>query len=135
MLSRQVQSSILQRVLQRYDPSFHSTIYTSSHVALYKYTTKWDRTSTEGNIIIYRRTTLPSTKLVIFNKKDRGVFEVYLGGIEVDMVRDIIVFKNEAFCYGIWMVVEREREVLVEVVKRIEERMEKSRKLLDKIRE
>lgn len=134
MLSKQRQFEILKKVLLRHDASFNSIIYTSSHAVLYRYNTTWSHTDIEGNLIIYKRNNLPITKLVIFNKKNRDVFDIVLNNFEVDVIKEIIVLKMLEKCYGIWMAVSAEKEIVVGVLKSVNERVERSRNLLKKIK-
>lgn len=132
MLSKYKQSLILHRTILRYDPLFRTIVYTSSHAVLYVHTSSWQPAGIEGNVIIYRRASLPSTKLVMFNKRNADVFDLVLHDIDVDVVRDMVVLRCGMW-YGLWMAVDRDRERIAEVLRSVAERERTSVELLAKI--
>ncbi|PWN38710.1 PH domain-like protein, partial [Ceraceosorus guamensis] len=115
------------KVLSRYDPHAVSLLQSTSFVVLYTYdepSSAWSKTSIEGPLFIYSRSSSPTYGLFVLNRNGMDNFIATLGERdEVDCNEGFFIYRPAAEegqeeeeessrTYGIWIFEEEQRDTL-----------------------
>ncbi|KAI5180106.1 hypothetical protein NEOKW01_0435 [Nematocida sp. AWRm80] len=102
-------SEIINRTLRLKDSNYNHMLLVTHSALLYKYTEEWIKTEIEGTLYIYRRNTIPSTQLIILNRKTPEDFKLSLDSslIEIQIEDQFIIVKKETSpmvleVFGLW---------------------------------
>ncbi|KAH9385153.1 uncharacterized protein NEMAJ01_0049 [Nematocida major] len=101
-------NEITKRILTGKDPMYNHLLLSSVNVLVFKYEEKWINTETEGVIHIYKRRDVPSTAILILNRKSPSDFymlmDKHVHSIET-YEKFIIISKaygREMEIFGLW---------------------------------
>ncbi|EIJ87698.1 hypothetical protein NEPAR06_0872 [Nematocida parisii] len=101
-------NEVTNRMLKGKDAQYSHLLLTSINVLVLKYENKWINTCTEGAIHLYKRKIIPSTCILVLNRKAPADFHLLIDkavhGIEI-FDRFIIIkiaHKKEIEVFGLW---------------------------------
>ncbi|XP_071960419.1 uncharacterized protein [Antedon mediterranea] len=99
----EMEEKINLAALQQCDPNITGIIATASQVALYRFTTEWEKTETEGTLFVYSRSAIPYHGFMIMNRlSTENWTEPINKELEFQLHEPFLLYRTSKAIFGLW---------------------------------
>ncbi|XP_033105530.1 mRNA-decapping enzyme 1A-like [Anneissia japonica] len=102
-VKEEMEEKINLAALQQCDPNITTILATASQVALYKFTTEWEKTEIEGTLFVYSRSAIPYHGFMIMNRLSMENWtEPVNKELEFQLHKPFLLYRTAKAIYGMW---------------------------------